>query len=284
MEKTVKLYDLDAYETEFDATVISCEELVDNAGIHYALILDQTLFFPMEGGQTPDRGSIEGIEVTDVRTDDGLIRHYIGERIKEGSSVHGRIDFKHRFYNMQQHSGEHIFSGLVHTRFGADNVGFHLSDNSVTMDFNKALTAEDIRLTEDLVNEAIVKNIEIRAEYPDEETLRNTEYRSKKEIDGPVRLVTIPGYDICACCAPHVRRTGEIGLLKVMDIAAFRGGVRVSILCGFRALDAFRKELSVTDGLVGILTTGKDKLIESVGRLKEENAALSLMEERAVIL
>ena len=217
---TIKLFDQDAYAADFSAAVLTAERTVkqEKKGkkgkkeiVTWQLVLDRTLFFPEEGGQTPDTGTIEGFPVIDVQLEGSVIRHTVldnrtEEAVKEdgenplfspGQTIRGVIDFAHRFSNMQNHSGEHILSGLVHGRFGYDNVGFHLSDNTVTLDFNGPLTDEDILWLEQAANRVVWDNREIRGWYPDPEELRNLSYRSKKEIDGPLRLVEIPGVDMC---------------------------------------------------------------------------------------
>ena len=254
--------------------VIGCRRKADDADNLYELELDRTLFFPEEGGQSPDKGRIDGADVLDVQIRNGVIIHTVNQPIEVGMQVHGEIDWNHRFSNMQQHSGEHIFSGLVHSRFGFDNVGFHLSDQIVTMDFNGVLTAKDVEEVEDAVNEAIAKNVEIVVTYPSKEELKNLEYRSKIEIEGQVRIVTVTGYDVCACCAPHVRRTGEIGMLKVMSVQNYKGGVRISILCGFRALMAFREKAAVIDELTSMFTCGQEMLVDNIAKQKSLNQTL----------
>lgn len=272
---TVRLFDLDAYKSDGYALVVSCSPVNHNNRDCFALVLDSTIFFPEEGGQSPDKGFINSAEVLDVQVEKGIITHYVTESFKEGQTVDMSLDMKYRFSNMQQHSGEHIFSGLVSTLFGFSNVGFHLSDNSVTMDFDGVLTAEDLALIEFKVNEAISRNIEISARYYTAEELKLISYRSKKELEGPVRIVTIPGYDSCACCAPHVRHTGEIGMLKIVHAQNYKGGVRINILCGFRALEYYRESLTLIDSLTSTLTTGRENLVESVEKLKTENVSLS---------
>lgn len=285
MTETIKLYDSDAYATEFEADILSCEpNKADDK--HFDIILNQTLFFPEEGGQSPDMGILGGYRVVDVQIKNGVITHTVDtsagdccETEKEaelaaGVHVQGKIDWQHRFYNMQQHSGEHIFSGIVHSRFGFENVGFHLSDSVVTMDFSGVLSPEDIAEVEHEVNVAISKNIPIEVTYPSRDELAQLEYRSKIEIEGQVRIVTVPGYDVCACCAPHVKRTGEIGILKVMNYQNYKGGVRVSILCGFRALDAFRQKCDIISELMGIFTTNQEAIVDNVTKLKSVNQSL----------
>ena len=193
-----------------------------------------------------------------------------------GVGVHGCIDWKHRFNNMQQHSGEHIFSGLVNKKFGYDNVGFHLSDQIVTMDFNGVLTAEDAADIEYAVNEVIINNLPVQVTFPSKEELSDMNYRSKIEIDGQVRIVTIAGVDVCACCAPHVRSTGEIGMLKILNMQNYKGGVRISILCGFRALEEYRKKTEILSELTSSLSANQDSLIEAVDKLKNVNQSLKV--------
>ena len=270
MMTTKKLYDEDAYARQFEATVLSCEK--GEKG--YGVILDQTLFFPEEGGQTPDKGRINGVSVLDVQIKDDVITHVLPEPLVPGTEIAGEIDWKHRFYNMQQHSGEHIFSGLAYKKYGYHNVGFHLSNQIVTMDFDGVFTEEQLAEMEWAVNEAIVANVEIRTGYPTREALAQMAYRSKMEIDGPVRIVEIEGYDKCACCAPHVRRTGEIGMFKIQSVQNYKGGVRISFLCGFRALEEYRKKSQIISQLSGILTTNQELLAENVAKLKNQTQSL----------
>jgi len=267
---TKKLYDYDAYRTRFSATVLSCVPKGEN----YEVILDETLFFPEEGGQTPDKGMLGGAEVLDVQIKGDVITHVVSAALTEGETVEGEIDWQHRFYNMQQHSGEHLFSGLTYKKYGYRNVGFHLSNQIATMDFDGVLTKEQAEGLEWLVNEAIVANVEVKTGYPSKEELAGLEYRSKIEIDGAVRIVEIPGYDICACCAPHVKRTGEIGMFKIQSMQNYKGGVRISFLCGFRALVEYRRKSDIVTELTGILTTSDDKLSENVNKLKSQVQSL----------
>lgn len=243
-------------------------------GIVYEVILDQTLFFPEEGGQTPDKGTINGIHVRDVQIHNEQVKHFLDEPLEVGTIVHGQIDWAHRFSNMQQHSGEHIFSGLVHQQYGYDNVGFRLSDSVVTMDFNGVLTDEQVAEIELKANQVIISNRPIEVSYPSKEELAKMDYRSKIEIEGQVRIVTIPDVDICACCAPHVRLTGEIGMLKVMSRENYKGGVRISILCGFRALEEFRIKSRILTELSQTLSANQDSISDAVDKLKTSVAGL----------
>lgn len=267
---TIKLYDQDAYATEFTAKVISCEESKKG----FAILLDQTLFFPEEGGQSPDKGTLNDIEVLDVQIKKDVITHTLAKPLEVGTTVTGKLDWKHRFSNMQQHSGEHLFSGLVNRYFSYNNVGFHLSDQVVTMDFDGTLTPEDITKIEGEVNEAIAKNFETQVTFPSKEELANMDYRSKIEIDGQVRIVTYPGYDVCACCAPHVKRTGEIGMLKVVAFQNYKGGMRISILCGFRALNDYRLKHNSVLAISNALSAKQTEVFDAVSKLRQESGDL----------
>ncbi len=279
MMPTKKLYDMDAYAREFEAKVLSCEKITyekeseENQNV-YKIILDQTLFFPEEGGQTPDKGILGNGTVLDVQIKSNEIQHIVTEPLEVGSIVIGKIDWSHRFFNMQQHSGEHLFSGLAHRKYGLKNVGFHLSNQIVTMDFDKALSEKQLKEMEWEINEAIVANVEIKTGYPSKEELKSLEYRSKIEIDGDIRIVEILGYDICACCAPHVKRTGEIGIFKIQNVQNYKGGMRISFLCGFRALEEYRKKAEIISELSGNLTTNQDNLVDHVNKLKTQVQSL----------
>ncbi|MBQ9438147.1 MAG: alanyl-tRNA editing protein [Lachnospiraceae bacterium] len=237
--ETIKLYDQDAYASSFEAQVLSCEQTEYKKKKAYAVVLEQTLFFPEEGGQSADTGSLNGKKVLDVRIKENVITHYLEDALAAGEKVTGVIDFPARFDKMQQHTAEHIFSGLVKKHFGFANVGFRLSALETTMDYDGFLSPEDIRLLEAKANEAIWKNKEVHAWYPDPGTLSKMDYRSKIALTGGVRIVEIPEVDLCACCAPHVARTGEIGILKIVDAIHYKQGMRLTLLAGGRALQDY---------------------------------------------
>ncbi|MBQ0060098.1 MAG: hypothetical protein KBS83_09150 [Lachnospiraceae bacterium] len=279
MNKTIRLYDQDPYATSFQAAVLSCSPSEKKEGL-YEVILDQTLFFPEEGGQSPDKGTLAGaadaeaIKVVDVQIKAEVITHFLTSPLKEGTTVQGSICWNHRFSNMQQHSGEHLFSGLAHKHFGCTNVGFHLSDNEVTLDLDKPLTEENIIFLEEEVNKIIAANIERRVIFPTKEEEKDYDYRSKIEIEGQTRLVEYPGVDLCACCAPHVARTSEIGIFKVMSFKNYKGGVRVTILCGSRAFKALREEHDVLQKTARFLSAKPVEVYDLVNGLKDEIASL----------
>ncbi len=286
---TEKLFYEDSYIKEFQARVLSCRER--NGG--YQAVLTRTAFFPEGGGQSADTGFLytkEGVEirVTDVHEKDGIVYHYISQPVQEGTEVRGKLDFQERFSKMQQHTGEHILSGLVNRHFGYRNVGFHLGTQEVTMDYDGVLTEEDLRQIEYEANEAVAENIPVKVLYPSKEELKNIIYRSKIEIEGQIRIVQIPGYDSCACCAPHVKETGSVGLIKIVGAVHYKGGMRVSILCGFRALEDYRmKERNVAEisNLLSAKQEDTAQAVEHLGqelnRQKEKNKAL---QERYVAL
>ena len=269
---TIKLYDTKPYDTCFQGKVVD----IIKEGKKTAIILDQTLFFPEEGGQSPDKGIIsiqdKSVAIEDVQIKDEVIYHFVKgdiDFIEKGSEITGEIDFSHRFSNMQQHSGEHIFSGLAKRYFECVNVGFHLSDSEVTFDYDKPLSKDEIEFLEKEVNKVIYENRKITAFYPSKEELLKLDYRSKKEIENDVRLVEIEGIDLCACCAPHVRRTGEIGICKVVNYINYKGGVRISILCGSRALDYFCEIDNTTKEISKLLSAKRENLAKEVNRIND---------------
>lgn len=272
MEHTVKLFYEDAYMADFEATVLSCDPWKDS----YKAVLDRTAFFPEGGGQYGDTGYLNEVRVRDTKEEDGVIYHVIQESVGVGSKVRAKLDWEKRFDRMQQHSGEHIVSGIVHERFGYDNVGFHLADDYCTMDFNGPISKEQLLVIEKAANEVVFRNLPIHVLYPNKEDLANMDYRSKIEIEGQVRLIEIPGTDVCACCAPHVASTGEIGLIRLVAMANYKGGVRIHMLSGMRALeDAQKKHQSVKQ--IGMLLCEKeDTVADAVERMKNEQNDLKM--------
>ena len=263
-----KLFYEDTTITDFTATIISCEPVADKK--QYRILLDATAFFPEEGGQSADKGTINELPVLDVQIKNDLIYHYLEQPLEPGTTVTGHVDWEQRFDFMQQHSGEHIVSGLVHNRFGYNNVGFHLSNNEVTLDFNGELTPEQLKEIELKANEIIYQNLPVEISYPSKEELAALSYRSKIEIEGQVRIVTIPGVDVCACCAPHVAHTGEIGMIKITNCQSHRGGVRLNILCGARALADYNKKQDSVTAISVALSAKQDLIADAVLKLKED--------------
>lgn len=283
---TEKIFYEDSHRTSFTAKVLDCQK---EAG-HYAVVLDRTVFFPEGGGQYADTGYLqhaaekdgkpepvgEAVRITDVQESDGVIRHMADQELQVGQLVTGKIDWTERFMKMQQHTGEHIVSGIVHERFGYNNVGFHLGSEDCTMDFDGEITREELREIEWKANEAAARNLDVIVTYPSKEELAVLDYRSKIEIEGQVRIVTIPGYDVCACCAPHVEKTGEIGMIRLTNVQRYKGGARVTMLCGVRALADYDKKLDSVKAVSALLCAKEDEIASAVERLKEEYSALKL--------
>ena len=263
---TEKLFYQDSHRTEFTAKVISCEEAKDG----YRVVLDQTVFFPEGGGQYADTGMLGDTEVTDVHEKDDVIYHTTKAPLEAGSEVNGKINWDERFEKMQQHTGEHIVSGIVHERFGYNNVGFHLGSDYCTMDFDGPISKEQLKEIEAAANEAVYQDLEIKILYPSKDELKDLDYRSKIEIEGQVRIVEIPGYDVCACCAPHVKTTGEIGAIKLVSMVNYKGGERITMLCGRRAMRDYEKKDSMTKEISALLCAKEYEVAEAVVRLKDE--------------
>ena len=284
---TEQLYYQDSYIKDFEAVVLSC---IPN-GNHFEAVLDRTAFFPEGGGQCADTGVLHienrEIQVFDVQERNGEIIHFIDKEILPGQTVIGELDFQERFSKMQQHTGEHIISGIVHRRFGYENVGFHLGKEEVTMDYDGPLTPEELRSIEYEANQVVAENREIRAYFPGTEELEKIPYRSMKELQGKIRIVEIQDCDICACCAPHVKTTGNVGLIKITNAIRYKGGMRLWITCGMRALEDYnQKEASVVQ-ISNMLSAKQQEVTDAVKRLTEEIQQLkekaAKMQERLVM-
>lgn len=266
MDVKNELYYQDAYRTSFDSIVTACTETKNG----YEVQLKETVFYPEGGGQPGDHGFLNQVTVIDTRRRNGVIVHLCSEPLSIGEAVHGKIDWKRRFDLMQQHSGEHIFSGIVHAMFGYDNIGFHLGDETITLDFSGPLTWQDLKTVETRANELIWRNEPVEVLYPSREELEAMEFRSKKELEGMVRIISIKDGDVCACCGTHVHHTGEIGLIKVLSIANRKDGTRCEIVCGSRALSYVQ---TVTDQNLAISHRLSAKVFETaaaVERLQKE--------------
>lgn len=232
VDLTEKLYYSDGHLSRFTARVTSCEK---EDGV-WAVKLDRSAFFPGGGGQEADEGVLSDMKLLGLREEGEDIVHLTPAPLEPGALVEGRIDWPLRFSRMQGHSGEHILSGTVHRLFGYDNVGFHMGEEAITIDFSGELSREDLSRAELEANRAIWRDVPVRTLLPTPGELAAMDYRSKKELTGQVRIVEIEGVDLCACCAPHVSHTGEVGLLKIIDSMRHRGGTRLTLLCGEAAL------------------------------------------------
>ena len=261
-----KLFYEDPFLVEFTARVLSCTP--DKEG--FAVTLDRTAFYPEGGGQNADHGTLGGAAVTDVREKEGEVIHYCDKALSVGDTVAGAIDFARRFDLMQQHSGEHIVSGILCGRHDCDNVGFHIGHDLVTIDFNTQLTMEELREIETLANRYIWEDHPIEVSWPEPEVLAALPYRSKKALTGAVRIVTFPGADCCACCGTHVRSSGQVGMIKLLSCQKFREGVRIEMAAGGRALRYCTEVLDQNTHVSQLLSAKPLETASAVERLQKE--------------
>ena len=267
--ETRKLYYEDCHLSAFSAQVLSCRETEKG----FAVVLDATAFYPEGGGQACDMGLLGGVRVLDVREVGEELVHLCDGPLAVGETVEGAIDYDRRFDLMQQHSGEHIVSGIIHQRYGYHNVGFHMGAELVTIDFDGPIPAGDLVEIEAAANRAVWENWPVHIWYPSEEELPTVGYRSKRALPWPVRVVEVPGYDKCACCGTHVAQTGEIGIIKLFSCVKFHQGVRIEMACGGRALRyltaAYEQNRQVSQAFSAkIMETG-----EAARRMNEQLAA-----------
>ena len=275
---TRRLFEEDVKTQRFEARVLSCTEEKGK----YHIELDATAFFPEGGGQPGDQGELfpglnengEPVRVLDTREKAGAIYHVTDKAIPEGTEVLGRLNWDKRLRNMQNHSGEHILSGLIHAKYGYNNVGFHMGSDTITIDLNGPLDEAQLAEIERKTNQKIWEDTQIKIIYPTAEELEKIDYRSKKELTGQVRIVEFPGVDICACCGTHVTHTGEIGIVKLLSVEKFREGVRIEMICGKRVLDYLNMVHDQNHQISVKLSAKMDKTAQAVERLQEENFRL----------
>lgn len=273
---TQRLYYDDVYLKEFDAVVLDCRQ----EGGRWEITLDRSAFFPEGGGQSGDRGKLSDqgsgtvAEVLDTRDRGEDVILICSAPMETGSRVHGALDWKYRFDRMQNHSGEHIISGLIHTTFGYNNVGFHMSDDRMTIDLDGEITEDDLRDIERRANEIVWMNEEIRTDVYTEEEAENIEFRSKRELHGQIRVVSIPGADVCACCGTHVSRTGEIGPIRILSHERFRGGIRMELMCGRWAYEYMTQLLVQSHEVSTILSSQMHQIAPAVKKLVDDQNQL----------
>ena len=279
MQSTQKYYEADAYRTEAAGRILAAEPDGNGGG---KIALDGTIFYPEGGGQPADRGTLtlpDGtvLHVTDVHEQGGVIWHTtdaLPEAAAPGTEVQEALDWAWRFDKMQQHTGEHILSGILHQMFGAENVGFHIGTDAVRMDTSVPISAEGLREAELAANRIVWQNVPVCITYPTREELAALIYRSKKEIEGQVRIVSIPGADVCACCGTHLTRTGEVGLIKIISFAHYKSGMRLAVACGQRAYDAVAGIWADTEAAGRLLSSPVGSLTPALERLQNGEAAL----------
>ena len=268
--ETEKLYYADPFLKDFTAKILSCGAVKTG----WEVVLDRTAFYPEGGGQPADQGMLGGVKVLDVHEKGGRVFHICENPVEIGETVTGRIDWARRFDHMQQHSGEHILSGILCQAHRCDNVGFHMGADTVTIDYNTDISWEQALEAERRANDYLYADVPIEISYPSREELKSIDYRSKKELTGQVRIVRFPGADCCACCGTHVLRSGQVGLIKILSCQTFRDGVRMEILCGRRALDYLSKTWEQNRAVGQQLSVKIFDTAASVERLETElNAA-----------
>jgi len=266
---TRKLYYEDAYIKEFDAEILAVNECCGG----FDTVLSATAFFPTEGGQTADGGTVNGIRVLNVYEECGVVHHVLSE-CPEGRAAHGVIDFYERLEKMQCHTAEHILCGIIHRLFGLENVGFHLGADEITFDISGALTREELDRVEDLANEAVFSNIPVETSFPTPSEAQSIFYRSKLDLKENIRLVKIGEVDTCACCAPHVKSTGEIGIIKILDFCKHKGGLRIIMTAGRRALLDYRRKYENLHRISALLSEPQHTTADALEKYVADTEAL----------
>jgi alanyl-tRNA synthetase len=277
---TEKLYYADPFLKTFRAAVLDCRPVKNG----FLVVLDRTAFYPEGGGQPADHGTVDDVRVSDVREKDGVIFHTCETPVEIGKTVECALDWERRFDHMQQHSGEHILSGILCSLYHCDNVGFHMGADTVTIDYNADISREQALEAERLANGVIAADRVVEITYPSREELRHMDYRSKKELTGQVRIVTFPEADCCACCGTHVLRSGQVELVKVLSCQKFRSGVRMEIVSGRRALrlfsDVYEQDRQAARKLSVKLTETAGAVERTLSELSEAKARIAALEDR----
>lgn len=263
---TEKIYEKDSYIKDFTSKVVSCK----SAGDNFEIMLTQTAFFPEEGGQSADKGYIGEARVLDAKIVGDDIVYIVNEPLEEGKEYSCIIDFEERYVKMQNHTGEHIVSGIIKREYGFNNVGFHLGGSEVTLDVDGVLKKEDIQKIEALANAVVYQNKKISAFYPSLEEQESLDFRSKISPRENLRIIEIEDTDLCACCAPHVKSTGEVGMIKLTDFSSHRGGTRITMYCGEFARAHYEKSHALLTRLLKSFSANYDNAEEKVNAVKEE--------------
>ena len=260
MSEMNELFYTNPYLREFDATVVACTE--GKKG--FEVVLDNTAFYPEGGGQPADLGTLGEAKVSDVRRQNGVIIHFTDKALEVGATVHGVLDWERRYDNMQNHTGEHVLSGVINHAFGYENVGFHMHDDAITIDMDGPMTDDDVKAMEKAANDMIKADIAVDISFPSAEERAAMGFRSKKELTGKVRIVNIPTADCCACCGTHVKSTQEVGIIKVLSASKHRGGTRIEFVCGDRALRDFTKKHDEVIKVSRLLSVKPDEVAAAV--------------------
>ena len=266
MDYTTRLYDSEPYLTEAEACVTQSLSF----GEGFAIILDRSCFFPGGGGQDGDTGTLDGQQVRKVFEKEGVIHHVVDQPISEGKRVMITIDGHKRRRDIEIHTGEHILSGMALSLLGVKNVGFHMGREFATADFDRVLTEEEVDRLELAVNEKIRENTPVLVEYPNAGELETMPLRKRPETSEALRVVTVVGADVCACCGTHGKRSGEVGILKILSAEKFRGGTRIAFLCGKEAMKLIQAEHRALSQTAKLYSTKNEKVPELAAAQKEE--------------
>lgn len=255
---STKLFYENPYLSEWTAEIQSIEQREEK----YLITLNKTFFYPEGGGQPCDKGNIDGIEIVDIFEEEGIIFHVLGKR-PEGINVNCVIDFERRFDHMQQHSGEHLLSGVFYTLFKGQNMGFHMGEDYVTIDISIAdITEEMLMRAEDIACSIIYKNIDINTYITKDSELLNLPLRKACKVKGDIRIVEIGDVDCIACCGTHVRKTGEIGIIKIIKTEKYKGMTRVYFKCGRRAQKDYQNKQNIITSLSRLYLAQEDQVFE----------------------
>ena len=265
-----ELFYKNVYLKECDAEVLSIEESKNG----YDVVLTQTIFYPEGGGQSCDTGFINEAHVTGVKRKNDVIIHTVDKELKVGEKVHLKLDWERRYDHMQNHTGEHILSGIIHKLYGYENVGFHMDEEKIQADYDGVLNKEDVEKIEKEINEVIHQNIPVVETYPTDTELETLEFRSKKELVGKVRIITIDDVDICACCGTHVKSTAEVNLIKILSFEKHKNGTRLEMMSGNRALKDYMQKHEQNTKLFQMFSVKPYVVYDAVNKLNNEYHSL----------
>lgn len=266
-----RLYYTDAYTTRFDARVVE----IISRGQQTAVVLDQSYFYPASGGQPADSGYLNGFPVVDVviRPEDDAVLHVLSTNTFSADTVDGEVAWPRRFDHMQQHTGQHILSRAFIEIAEAETLSFHLSDDVVTIDIDRPdISAAELRAVETLANEVVWCNGPIQISFASQDEIEHLNLRKRPPIkDGQkLRLIDVGGFDLTACGGTHVGRTGEVGLIKIINQQRRGDKLRVEFCCGGRAVRDYEAKNGIVQELMTEMTTSGDQLLAAVQKLKEE--------------
>jgi alanyl-tRNA synthetase len=265
--RTRRLFEEAPYQKTFQAKVL--ESRKESGKIN--VILDQTLFYPVSGGQPCDHGSIHAVPVKEVFEQNEVIVHVLEKHLEKSAVVQGEIDWERRFDHMQQHSGQHILSQTFFRLFGSETVGFHLGEESSTIDLDLPdLSAEHLLEIEMAANHIVFENRLVLVYSVPSQELQSLPIRKYPENKGDVRVVEIKGFDWSGCCGTHVNQTGEVGVIKIIRNDHNKGGSRIGFLCGRRALHDYQEKQVVVRETCRLLTAGEDEVLSILNRWHED--------------